>query len=112
MIHRLVITMKDWRKKTTTDGPIIFEYGDGDGELLYRFYCLEKEDNLDGVVPSALFYGDSVLPNPSIEDVKALIDVDQTYNCDVVVCSVATKCKDPDCKDIIMINDDCYWKIS
>ena len=102
-----MVQMENWRKKTNNDGSIVFEYG----YLLYRLYCVESEDNIDGMVPQAFFYGDSELPNPSFTAIKTIIKPDSLCGEDVVVCSVVEKCNDPECNDVVIINGQCYWKI-
>ena len=104
--------MGDWKKKETPEDSLIYEYGDGDGNLLYRLYCVESEDAIDKMVPDALFFGDSVLPDPSVREIKTLIETENMFDSDVVVCSVVERCKDPDCSDIVIENGECYWKIS
>ena len=103
--------MKNWTKNTTAEGPDIFEYGDGNGELLYRLYCLENEDSIEDRTPLILFYGDSVSPNPSLRDIIAFIDRECCFECDVVVCSVSKKSSNPDGEDVLYSNDSCSWKI-
>ena len=94
------------------NGPDIYKYGDGDGELLFRLYCVESDDAMDKLTPDALFYGDSTLQNPSLHDVEVFIDNELGFTCDVVVCSVIKTCSDPNCSEVQFNNGSCVWKVT
>ena len=109
--HSMVTKCNYGGKSISSDGLIIFKYGDGNGDLLYKLYCIENEEIVDSTVPTALFYGDSLLPNPSITDIEDVATAGCCDMCDVVVCSVKKYCLDQNCQRPAYNIDRCFWKI-
>ena len=103
--------MGNWRKNTTPDGPDIWIYGDGKGKVLYRMYEIFEEENPDEVLPKVVFIGDSEMPDPTVDEIKALIDSREIFGEDLVLCRVKSDGNTSEHRTMQVRNGKCYWRI-